>query len=85
MDVFLEELIGGLPDARQIARVVILGLALLSIALTWLILAVVGRIEYGISARRAAQAEEAEERKRRERVSEEQRELEETCRALYFI
>jgi len=36
-----------------------LGLALLSIALAWLTLAVVGSIEYGISARRAAKAEEA--------------------------
>ena len=49
-----------------------LGLALLSIALAWLTLAVVGRIERGISARQAAQAEEAEKRKRRERVLEEQ-------------
>ena len=49
-----------------------LGLALLCIVLTWLTLAIVGRIEYGISARQAAQAEEAEKRKRRERVLEEQ-------------
>jgi putative Mg2+ transporter-C (MgtC) family protein len=49
-----------------------LGLALLRIALAWLTLAVVGRIERGISARQAAQAEEAEKRKRRERVLEEQ-------------
>jgi hypothetical protein len=49
-----------------------LGLALLSIALDWLTLGVVGRIERGISARQAVQAEEAEKRKRRERVLEEQ-------------
>jgi uncharacterized membrane protein YhiD involved in acid resistance len=50
-----------------------LGLALSSIALTWLTLAVVGRIEHGIGARRTAKTEEAEKRKRRERVMEEQR------------
>jgi hypothetical protein len=43
-----------------------LGLALLCIVLTWLTLAIVGRIEYGISARQAAQAEEAEKRKKRD-------------------
>jgi putative Mg2+ transporter-C (MgtC) family protein len=47
-----------------------LGLALLSIALTWLTLAVVGRIEYGISARRTAKADESRKRKRHERVME---------------
>jgi putative Mg2+ transporter-C (MgtC) family protein len=50
-----------------------LGLALLSVALTWVTLAVVGKIEYGISARQAAKAEEAEKRKSRERAVEEQR------------
>jgi hypothetical protein len=45
---------------------------LLSIALTWLTLAIVGRIEHGISARQAAQGEKAEKWNRRERVLEEQ-------------